>query len=62
MGTRITGKAGLNRHLIKTGKKIDCKKIKLCTIFGSGNISEFFLNFAFIYFSFLAQPRQKIAS
>ena len=43
-------KLSKNHNLIKNGKRIDLEYIKLCTICGFWNDSEFFLNGAFICF------------
>ena len=41
--------SGQKPHLIRNGKKIDCKKNQQCTVCGSWIISEFFLAYIFIY-------------
>ena len=49
MGTRITGK-DVKIHISTKMARELIAIIQLCTICGSWNISEFFLNYAFIYF------------
>ena len=43
--------SGQKLHLIRSGKRIACKKIQKCIICGSWFICEFFLNYTFTYFS-----------
>ena len=44
-------KSGQNPHLINNCKRIDCKYFLLCTLCGSWNLSEFFLNYFICLFT-----------